>query len=105
MFFFPSTGNARNVHAFNCSVIVWDAPEDEHCCDHELTYKVRIFSGITYETSDPSQRVVLKSSTTWVTFSAADIPSGRPLRAVVSVYISQSPDHTATKISTIPCMQ
>jgi hypothetical protein len=78
-------GNARNVHALNCSVIVWDAPEDEHCCDHELTYKIRIYSGLTYESSDPSQRVVLKSSTTWVTFSAADIPSGRPLRAVVSV--------------------
>ena len=82
---YPPTGNVRNVTTFNCSVIVWDAPEDEHCCDHELTYKVRMYSGITFENSSASQKKVFWTPNKWVTFSAADIPTGRPLVAIVSV--------------------
>ena len=80
----------RNVNAFNCSVIVWDAPEDEHCCDHELTYKVRMYSGISFDSSTASQRTVFWTPNKWVTFSAADIPTGRPLYAIVSNSRAQS---------------
>ena len=86
MLFFFLSGNVRNVHALNCSVIVWDAPEDEHCCGHEVSYKIRFYTGIKYETTQPSQKVVLTSTKPWVTFSAADIPIGRPLRALVSLW-------------------
>ena len=91
LLFFLLTGNVQNVNALNCSVIVWDAPEDEHCCGHELTYKVRLYSGISFDTSSASQRTVFWTPNKWVTFSAADIPTGRPLYAIVSVRLFQSP--------------
>lgn len=80
-------GNVVNVQAVNCSIIVWDAPEDVDCCKDELTYKIRIYSGSSHLIR--SQRVVLSSSKTWVTFTADDIPSGRPLHAVVKARSSE----------------
>ena len=70
-----------NVHRTTCGVLEWDVPEQ---CTEGLTYKIRFFSGQSYAATPDSQKRVLSSSTNSLTFSAEDLPSARPLYAIVS---------------------
>ena len=52
----------------------------------ELTYKVRLYSGISYGSTISTERALLEPATTSVTLADYNsVPSTRPLRAVVSV--------------------
>ena len=76
-----------NVNRPACGVIEWDVPNDETGCNEDLIYKIRVFSG-SYVNTEPGDRKVLSSDTNSLTFTAADVPSTRPLHAVVSCDLS-----------------
>ena len=80
---FISAGNVENVRSPGCGILEWDAPEGGV---GELSYKIRFYSGRNYVSTPLSQRIVLSSPTNSLTFSEQDIPSGRPLFAIVSCY-------------------
>ena len=82
------TGNVVNVRLMDCGVLVWDTPEDIHHCNDELAYKIRFYNGTDYKTTHPSQKTVMSTfeypNRSWVKFTADELPSSRPLYAVVS---------------------
>ena len=52
----------------------------------ELTYKVRLYSGISYDSTISTERALLVAATTSVTLADYNtVPSTRPLRVMVSV--------------------
>jgi hypothetical protein len=73
--------NVVNVSRPCCGVVTWGVP---HGCVVDHTYRIRIFSGRSYSTTQPSQRIVLSSMTNSWHFTAENVPSSRPLYAIVS---------------------
>ena len=82
-----STGDISGVVSISCGYIEWDPATVPGCSDEGITYRIRIYSGATYEDTDESQKRVLSSSTNSLTFSSSDVPSSRPLRAMVSLLL------------------
>ena len=80
-----STADIVNVVKVGCGHIQWDPSTVDGCTDN-ISYRIRIFSG---SSETPlSQRVVLSSTTNSLTFSSSQVPSIRPLRAIVSQLIT-----------------
>ena len=79
-----STGDITGVVKVGCGRIEWEPATVAGCTDPGLTYKIRIFSGLDFLSSGSSQRRVLSSNTNFLTFTSAEIPSTRPLKAIVS---------------------
>jgi hypothetical protein len=61
----PTTGIVRNVRAYNCTTIMWDAPEDDG--GEVPQYRVRIYSGRNFYDTPPSERTVIATLNHWVT--------------------------------------
>ena len=51
-----------------------------------LTYRIRLYTGSTYGTTPSSQRRTVSSLTNSFTFSEHDVPTGRPLYAIVRFF-------------------
>ena len=79
-----STGDISGVVSVSCGHIEWAPATVAGCSDEGLTYRIRIYSGTSFEDTDESQKVVLSSTTNSLTFSLTQVPSTRPLRAIVS---------------------
>ena len=77
-----------NVNRPVCGVIEWDVPNDETGCNEDLTYKIRVYSGPSYTSTVSGERKVFSTDTNSLTFTAADVASGRPLYAIVSCDLS-----------------
>ena len=73
-----------NINRPACGVIEWDVPNDETDCNEDITYKIRVFSGSSWGDTESGERKVFLTDTNSLTFTAADVPSGRPLYAIVS---------------------
>jgi hypothetical protein len=58
-------GIVRNVRAYNCTTIMWDAPEDDG--GEVPQYRVRIYSGRNFYDTPPSERTVIATLNHWVT--------------------------------------
>ena len=67
-----------------CGILKWDAPVR---CAEGLIYRIRLYSGTSYRATPRSQRKVLSSSTNTLHFTADQVPSQRPLFAIVSIII------------------
>ena len=76
-----------NVFKVGCGHIQWDPSTVDGCTDN-ISYRIRIFSGDSFKVSSRSQRVVLSSTTNSLTFFSSQVPSTRPLRAIVSQLIT-----------------
>ena len=83
-YIFLSTGDISGVVSVSCGYIEWNPATVAGCSDEGISYRIRIYSGTTYEDTDESQKVVLSSSTNSLTFSLTQVPFTRPLRAIVS---------------------
>ena len=81
---FFTLGNVVNVHRPACGVLEWDVPGGGSNSEG-LTYKIRFYSGQSFESTPSSQKRVLTSPTNSLRFTAEDIPTGRPLYAIVSI--------------------
>ena len=81
-----TTGNVRNVRMLSCGMIVWDAPEDASCCQDKLTYKVRFLYGTDFNRATETEKKVMAVDTSWIKFTANDLPEGRPLQVLVGLY-------------------
>lgn len=76
-----SSGNIANVRRTSCGVLTWDVPSDS---SEGLTYKIRFYGGQSFGSTPSSQKKVLASPTNSLAFTAEDVPSTRPLYAIVS---------------------
>ena len=76
-----------NVFKVGCGHIQWDPTTVDGCTDN-ISYRIRIFSGDSFKETSRSQRVVLSSTTNSLIFSSSQVPSTRPLRAIVSQLIT-----------------
>ena len=63
---------------------MWDAPEDDGGAIDE--YRVRLYSGSSYYSASGSERLVISSTDMWAI--PHRLPSRRPVRAVVRVFIA-----------------
>ena len=70
-----------SVRRAGCGVLEWDPPVGG---GQGLTYKIRFYRGQSFATTPASLRRVLASPTNSLTFTAQDVPSARPLYAIVS---------------------
>ena len=77
-----------NVNRPACGVIEWDIPNDETGCNEDITYKIRMYSGSSYASTESEEKTVFATDTNSLTFTAADVASGRPLYAIVSCDLS-----------------
>jgi hypothetical protein len=60
----------------------------EGCVDDGLKYKVRVYSGLSFDSTPKEQRKVFTTTTNSLSFSAADVPAVRPLRCTVKARTS-----------------
>jgi hypothetical protein len=67
----------------SCGMLVWDAPENEDCCRDTLSYKVRFYNGTSYAETERDYRKVMKAYSSWLEFTADDLPPTRPLHVEV----------------------
>ena len=70
-----------NVRRPSCGVLEWDPPSG---ASEGLTYKIRFYGGQSFWLTPSNKRRVLSSSTNSLSFTAGDVPSARPLNAIVS---------------------
>ena len=79
------TADVTDVRVPQCGRLEWDistiTPE---ACGEGLTYRVRFYSGTTYQSTSTSQKKVIITDTNSVDFTAEDVPATRPLKAMVS---------------------
>ena len=81
------TGNVENVRSPGCGRLEWDAPDGGV---GGLSYKIRFYSGQSFGSTPSSQRIVLSSPTNSLSFTDQDVPTQRPLYAIVSYRVSTS---------------
>ena len=77
-------GDVIGIRSVPCGRIEWEPATVAGCSDDGITYRIRVFTGSSFSSTDDDDRDILSSNTNSLSFTLNQLPHGRPLKAMVS---------------------